>query len=42
MSLSKEIIDIHGGGITVTSALNKGTTVTIRLPAAPELATIAD
>lgn len=28
----KQIIEMHGGGITVSSKLNKGTTFTVRLP----------
>jgi signal transduction histidine kinase len=37
MALARSVIDLHGGDLTVHSALGKGTTVTIRLPLeAPE------
>jgi signal transduction histidine kinase len=32
---AKEIIELHGGTISVTSSVNKGTTFTVRLPYAP-------
>ncbi|QQE78931.1 ATP-binding protein [Alicyclobacillus sp. SO9] len=32
LALAREIIDLHGGRITITSELNRGTTVTIILP----------
>jgi two-component system, NtrC family, sensor kinase len=32
MALARSVIDLHGGGLTVHSALGKGTRITIRLP----------
>ncbi|MEV5040329.1 sensor histidine kinase [Microbacterium sp. LMI1x-1-1.1] len=34
MGIAREIVESHGGSITVESALGHGTTVTVRLPAA--------
>jgi signal transduction histidine kinase len=34
LSISKAIVEAHGGSIEVSSVENKGTTVTVRLPAA--------
>lgn len=34
LSICKQIVDAHGGTIDITSVLNSGTTVTIRLPEA--------
>ena len=35
MALARSVIDLHGGDLTVHSALGKGTRVTIRLPLEP-------
>jgi two-component system, OmpR family, sensor kinase len=35
LSIAKELVEAHGGTIAVSSIVDKGTTVTIRLPAAP-------
>ena len=32
MALARSVVDLHGGELTVHSALGKGTKVTIRLP----------
>ena len=34
MGIARDIVESHGGSITVESALGRGTTVTVRLPAA--------
>lgn len=34
LSICKQIVDAHGGEITLTSVLNEGTTVTVKLPLA--------
>ena len=39
MAIVKEIIELHGGGFTVVSAIGAGTTVTLWLPAEPHPAT---
>ena len=33
LAIAKEIMQVHGGEITLSSTLGKGTTVTLRLPA---------
>ena len=35
LSICKRIVESHGGKITLTSKLNKGTTVSIELPSQP-------
>jgi len=35
MALARSVIDLHGGALTIHSALGKGTRVTIRLPLEP-------
>jgi two-component system, OmpR family, sensor kinase len=37
LALAKRIVEAHGGRVALESALNKGTTVTLWLPAAPDL-----
>jgi CheY-like chemotaxis protein len=37
LAIVKSLVDLHGGSIDVTSELGRGTTFTVRLPAAPEL-----
>jgi signal transduction histidine kinase/PAS domain-containing protein len=42
LSLVKNLIELHGGTVTLTSALGRGTTVSCRLPARPPAAVAAD
>ncbi|HEY2992905.1 MAG TPA: response regulator [Methylomirabilota bacterium] len=35
MALARSVIDLHGGALTIHSALGKGTRITIRLPVEP-------
>jgi signal transduction histidine kinase len=37
LAIVKSLVDLHGGSIDVTSELGRGTTFTVRLPAAPGL-----
>jgi two-component system cell cycle sensor histidine kinase PleC len=32
LAISKSLVELHGGRLTITSVLNKGTTVTVLLP----------
>jgi signal transduction histidine kinase len=41
LSICRSILDAHGGGMTFTSAIGKGTTVLITLPAVPAAALVA-
>jgi CheY-like chemotaxis protein/anti-sigma regulatory factor (Ser/Thr protein kinase) len=41
LAIVKSLVDLHGGSIDVTSELGRGTTFTVRLPAAPELGGVA-
>ncbi len=36
LAITKQIVDMHGGRITIESKVNEGTTVTVRLPINPE------
>ena len=36
LAIAKEIVEQHNGTIQVESQLDQGTTITIRIPAAPE------
>jgi signal transduction histidine kinase len=42
LSLVKNLIELHGGTVTLTSAPGRGTTVSCRLPATPPAAVAAD
>ena len=41
LAIVKSLVDLHGGCIDVTSELGRGTTFTVRLPAAPGLGAVA-
>ena len=34
LAISKSLVELHGGSLQITSVLNKGTTITVRLPLA--------
>ncbi|MGI8540519.1 MAG: sensor histidine kinase [Rubrobacteraceae bacterium] len=36
LAISKQIVELHGGGISVASEVGVGTTFTVRLPKAPQ------
>jgi signal transduction histidine kinase/HAMP domain-containing protein len=42
LAIVKSLVDLHGGSIDVTSELGRGTTFTVRLPAAPGLGGAVD